>query len=995
MNIRVGKLLGWLLLAAFTSLNTLATTYYVNVSNTVPASPFTSWTTAATNIQHAVDVSSDGDLVLVASGVYETGATYMAGSNRVVVSKAITLQSVDGPATTIIKGYQVPGTTNGSGAIRCVYLTNSAVLSGFTLTNGAASTGGGVYCPSANALIENCVIVNNAANSAGGGYQGTYKRCEIRENIALQSGSSGGGVSQCNLENCLITDNRAVSGGGVYAPLSVVNCTITGNSCSSSGAGIYALSGGPSRGTFLNTICFFNQLSTSSQYTNVYAPSPIAVSNCCAPEFSAYISSGCLTNWPGFYDAEHGDYRLQIGSPCINAGNNDFVNGATDVAGNARIFGGTVDMGAYENQFSGTAHFVSIRGTNSAVPYTNWVTAATNIQDAIDVANSDEPIIVSNGVYKTGGRVVYEALTNRVVLYKPVTVQSLNGPSVTVIEGYPAIGAFAVRCAYLTNGATLMGFTLTNGATANAGDAVKSRSGGGVWCESTNASVINCFIRANKCGFYCGGGAYSGTLSNCFIQDNALAQYGGGAADSCLIDCTVSNNSAISCGGGVVGGFLSGSIVTTNKSVFGGGACSNILVNTLLANNQATKYGGGAFACLLTNCTVSGNNADSGGGGSSNIFTGCVLANNVATNNGGGVFYGNLMNCTLSGNSASGYGGGSFYANLTDCVILQNHAGQGGGGVAHGFCGDCMIASNNATSGGGVISNTAVNCTIISNWSYGSYYSTLTRCRIIGNVFGGSYYDTLKNCILQFNQLGPGAYGSSLNNCTVVFNGAPKGDYAISDCYATNCIVYSNYLGNNYHFFPGGGMSYCCTTPLPSGPGNFTNAPLFLDSAYHLQTNSPCIDAGDSSSDVGATDLDGRPRIVGASVDVGAMEFQGADVEPFISWMYQYGLPNDGSADYVDSDGDVLNNWQEWKSGTIPTNSSSVLKLVSLTNSPSGMVVTWQSVTNITYYLERSSDLTGGFSSLVSNLVGQVGSTSYTDTTATNDVPYFYRVGVQ
>jgi hypothetical protein len=53
---------------------------------------------------------------------------------------------------------------------------------------------------------------------------------------------------------------------------------------------------------------------------------------------------------PGFVDAAGGDYRPATDSPCINAGNNAYVNGSTDLGGSPRIVGGTVDIGAYECQ---------------------------------------------------------------------------------------------------------------------------------------------------------------------------------------------------------------------------------------------------------------------------------------------------------------------------------------------------------------------------------------------------------------------------------------------------------------------------------------------------------------------------------------------------------------------------------------------------------------------------------------------------------------------
>ncbi len=48
-------------------------THYVSLTTKNPMPPFTTWTTAATTIQQAVDAATAGDEVVVTNGVYATG----------------------------------------------------------------------------------------------------------------------------------------------------------------------------------------------------------------------------------------------------------------------------------------------------------------------------------------------------------------------------------------------------------------------------------------------------------------------------------------------------------------------------------------------------------------------------------------------------------------------------------------------------------------------------------------------------------------------------------------------------------------------------------------------------------------------------------------------------------------------------------------------------------------------------------------------------------
>jgi hypothetical protein len=274
---------------------------------------------------------------------------------------------------------------------------------------------------------------------------------------------------------------------------------------------------------------------------------------------------------------------------------------------------------------------------------------------------------------------------------------------------------------------------------------------------------------------------------------------------------------------------------------------SPIVTNCVFKDNAARVYGGGMYneqsSPTLFNCKFRCNAAEGSGSGMCNressnpTVTNCTFSFNVGLSyhDSFGVGMYNyesnptVNNCAFTGNSGSlGAGMYNYDSNpiLKSCTFTGNMVHEGGGGMRN-------LGS----------SPTLINCTFSGNWSDWYGVGGMENCH--------NSTPTLTNCIL-WNDMPGEISGPAV-------------------------VTYSNVQGSR----PGAGnidtdpffvsLGYWDTNDTPDKHWD----DFWVEGDYHLLLSSPCIDAGDPSyiAEPNETDLDGKSRVIGGRIDMGAYEY--------------------------------------------------------------------------------------------------------------------------
>ncbi|BCW97242.1 MAG: hypothetical protein KatS3mg024_0069 [Armatimonadota bacterium] len=800
---------------------------FVNAAAT-GANNGTSWQDAYTDLQVALSSSASRD-IWVAEGTYRIsqGIAEADRNASFVLKNGVRLYggfpasgnpvfADRNPHThrTILLG-RLPNNNPSWHVVTAPNTNASAVLDGFVVTGGRAygipgnrqNVGGGIYISAGSPSIANCEFLDNHALVGGGmmcenNSSPTFINCTFAGNTATVGGASGGAgyTSGGNPRflNCTFADNSAVTGGALFfgGPGQVRNSIFWGNSADSAPQ------------IFGGTV----------QYSCVEG---------------GYGGTGNINKNPQFLDQAGGDFRLNPVSPCAEAGNTADIapdltdmdgDGDTteaaplDLAGEPRVLGVAVDMGAYE-----------VADPSPAPPAPLNLSATTVSSERIDLAwgSPGSPVVAGFNVYRNTVPGFTPGLANRVA-------SSLQGTS------YSDTG--------LKDGAVY--YYLVTSVNAGGGESEPSNQ-----AAATTTPIPEIIYVQQSAPAGGNGSSWASAfrdlqlaLERAGLQDQIWVAAGTyKPADPAQYDPQAQVTTfQMKTGVAIYGGFpgqpgQEGNFALRDPQVHITVLSGNILDPSNPSDNTRHVVDGGGTdrSALLDGFVISGGAAgglvlsqDNVGGGirilsGSPTIRNCVVQNNWALA-GGGIF--------VSGNSSP---------LIQNCVVRNNYTNGGanvGGGMYNAGASPIVVntvfAQNTTNRGGGVYNESAgdphyINCTFWGNNA---------------NVFGAAVWHeftgngTFRNCIFWGNTGGGG----------LQIDISPSSSITV-----TNSCVQGGYPGES----------------------NIADDPLFVNAAgldFRLQPGSPCIDWGNGSFlPPGVnTDLAGNPRVQGAGVDLGALEYQ-------------------------------------------------------------------------------------------------------------------------